>query len=148
MRVLGVLTVAVCLLKVAVGMPENSGLGAGEKEERLMLEVDAELSDQADVVESEESIGENLDDTPVTAEDDEELDDVQEEGAYYRPLIIVNQCGSYGKKFVDRIKSLSSYMSEITVECGNCTSISLKGNVNANVEFCTRATRGLSVARK
>ena len=144
---LGVLAVTVCLLKAAVGVPEDDG----ENEERLveeMLEdsIYAELSDQEDEVESENSFGEDMDDTLVTAEDDVELEDIQEEGIFdSQSLIIINQCGSYGKTFADRIKSLSSYMSEITVDCGNCTTIALKGNINANIEFCAGATSKLII---
>ena len=142
---LGVLAVTVCLLKAAVGVPEDDG----ENEERLveeMLEdsIYAELSDQEDEVESENSFGEDMDDTLVTAEGDVELEDIQEEGIFdSQPLMIINQCGSYGKKFADGIKSLSSYMSEITVDCGNCTTIALKGYINANIEFCNGATGNL-----
>ena len=58
-------------------------------------------------------------------------------------MIVINQCGSYAENFANQIKPLSAHMSEIIVRCGICSSISLKGLVNVNVEFCSEASKPL-----
>ena len=58
-------------------------------------------------------------------------------------MIVINQCGSYAENFANQIKPLSAHMSEIIVRCGICSSISLKGQVNVNIEFCSEASKPL-----
>ena len=116
--------------------------------EDMLLEdsMHSDLPDEEDVAESEDSrilLEENsVDDTLLADGDDEELDDVQEESLFgSRRLILINQCGSYGKTLLYGMNSLPLSVSEVTVDCGNCTSISLKGKVNAYIEFCTQGTK-------
>ena len=142
--ILAVLATTLYLLGTAA-----AGTSRAREDWRLIEEMpedsaSAELLDQADSEIAESEDKDEADEMVEIGAKPYELEDVQEEGILSSlTLIVINQCGSYAENFAKQIKPLSSYMSEITIRCGLCSSIWLKGQVNANIEFCMQSSKSL-----